>query len=282
MCPRQARKVQSCSMSRCVTCETSPSAQVVLTSAQIADTHFRRQFLFQLLILLHYLLTFTKTAKATWSTPRNRSLQIDFTLQAADAQWVQEMITRPTEELRQTAPNGRAFAETVQVILEHEKNCVRSKNERCTPFDREPWSEEIEADGVKRKVGFKEATEEVHKKMRMDPEPWPYRDGSAPLTEIWEMGYQDLYDLQHSFQYVPSSPACHLLWHSRTSTAEPGTSRDLSRISSRKTSVSKCVGRCPSSRESASSRRAQRLSRLPCPRKGSPPPQTSHPLRTAL
>ena len=116
--------------------------------------HFRRQFLFQLLILLHHLLTFTKTAKATWSTPRNRSLQIDFTLQAADAQWVQEMITRPTEELRQTAPNGRAFAQTVQVILEREKNWVRWKNELCTPFDREPWSEEVEENGVKRKVGL--------------------------------------------------------------------------------------------------------------------------------
>ena len=112
-----------------MSCETSPSAQVVLTTPQIADTHFRRQFLFQLLILLHHLLTFTKTAKATWSTPRNRSLQIDFTLEAADAQWVQETITRATEELRQTAPNGRAFAETLQVILEREKNWVSWKNE---------------------------------------------------------------------------------------------------------------------------------------------------------
>ena len=205
---RSTSPVQSCSISRYATCKTSPSAQLVLTSPQIADTHFRRQFLFQLLILLHHLLTFTKTAKATWSTPRNRSLQIDFTLEAADAQWVQETITRATEELRQTAPNGRAFAETVQVILEREKNWVRWKNELCTPFDREPWSEEVEENGVKRKVGLEEATEEVRKKMRMDPEPWPHRYGSAPLTEIWEMGYRDLYDLQHPFQYVSSRSAC--------------------------------------------------------------------------
>ncbi|KAI1791959.1 UDP-glucose 4-epimerase [Ganoderma leucocontextum] len=174
---------------------TSPE----LLDLEVADTHFRRQFLFQLLILLNHLLTFTKTAKATWASTRNRSLQIDFTLEPDDAQWVQETITRTTEELRQTAPNGRAFSETVQVILEREKNWMKWKNELCTPFDREPWREEAEVDGETRKVGLEEATEGSRKKMRMDPEPWPHRYGSAPLTEIWEMGYRDLWDLQRPF-----------------------------------------------------------------------------------
>lgn len=169
---------------------------------QIADTHFRRQFLFQLLIQLNHLLTFTKAAKATWLTPRNRSLQIDFTLDAADAQWVQETVTKATEELRQTTPNGRAFADTVHVILEREKNWVRWKNELCAPFDKGPWSEEIEVDGEKRKVGLEEATREVRKKMRVNPESWPHKLGSAPLTEIWEMGYRDLMDLERPFLYV--------------------------------------------------------------------------------
>ncbi|KAI0640295.1 UDP-glucose 4-epimerase [Trametes polyzona] len=175
---------------------TSPE----LLDLEVADTHFRRQFLFQLLILLNHLLNFTKAAKATWSTSRNRSLQMDFTLEPADAQWVQETITRAVEELRQTSPNGRAFAEAVQVMLEREKNWVKWKNELCPPFDREPWSEEIEVDGEKRRVGLEEATEAVRKKMRMDPEEWPHRYGSAPLTEIWEMGYRDLRDLEHPFQ----------------------------------------------------------------------------------
>ena len=117
--------------------------------------------------------------------------------------WI-AMFTRAMEELRQTAPNGRMFAETVQVILEREKNWVRWKNDVCPQFDREPWSEEIEVDGEKKKVGLEEATEGVRKKMRMDPEEWPYRYGSAPLTEIWEMGYRDLYDLQHPFRCVSS------------------------------------------------------------------------------
>lgn len=67
---------------------------------------------------------FTKAEKMSWATPRNRSLQMDFMLQPDDAKWVLDTIAKVYEELRQTAPNGRAFAETVQIILEREKNWV--------------------------------------------------------------------------------------------------------------------------------------------------------------
>ena len=53
-----------------------------LLDLEIADTHFRRQFLFQLLILLSHLLAFTKAA---WGTTRCRSLQVDFALEPDDA-----------------------------------------------------------------------------------------------------------------------------------------------------------------------------------------------------
>lgn len=173
---------------------------------QIADTHFRRQFLFQLLILLNHLLTFTKAAKATWSSQRNRSLQIDFELSSEDAQWVQEMIQKTSEELRQTTPSGRAFAETVHVILEREKNWIRWKNELCAPFDKVPWAEEVEFEvegkQVKRRLGLEESTRAVRRAMKKEPGEWPHRLGSAPLTEIWALGYRDLGDLQQPFQYV--------------------------------------------------------------------------------
>ncbi|KAM6498573.1 THO complex subunit 1 transcription elongation factor domain containing protein [Amanita muscaria] len=171
---------------------TSPD----LLDLEIADTYFRRQFLFQLLILLNYLLTFTKTAKSAWSSPRNRSLQMDFTLEPADAQWVQDTINKATEELRQTTPNGRAFAETVNVILEREKNWVKWKNELCAAFDKEPWSSEFQG----KNVGLIEATAEARRKMMEPPEDWPWTLGSEPLTEIWEMGYRDLQDLQIPFR----------------------------------------------------------------------------------
>lgn len=49
---------------------------------------------------------------------------MDFTLEPADAKWAQDTMEKVYEELRQTAPNGRAFAETVQTIIERENNWV--------------------------------------------------------------------------------------------------------------------------------------------------------------
>ena len=139
----------------------------------------------------------------------------EFTLEPPDAQWAQETQLKCIEELKQTAPNGRLFADSVTAVLEREKSWVRWKNEQCTPFDKEPWSEEIvvdigdgedEGDGkATRKVGFEEATRKKRTEMMADPEEWEHKFGTAPLTEIWEMGYRDLTDLQRPFQYVTSS-----------------------------------------------------------------------------
>jgi len=186
---------------------------------QIADTHFRRQFLFQLLTILQHLLTHTKAAKQASSKAGNKPLHIvEFTLEPTDAQWVQETQLKCIEELKQTAPNGRLFADSVSAVLEREKSWVRWKNEQCMPFDKESWSEEIvvdvgggetgeegEGDGkVTRKVGFEEATRKKRTEMMADPDEWEHKFGSAPLTEIWEMGYRDLADLQRPFQCVIS------------------------------------------------------------------------------
>ena len=64
---------------------------------------------------------------------------------------------KATDEHRaRAAPNGPIFKETVNAILEREKNWVKWKNELCTPFDREPWSGTVE--GVEGKVSLEEAT----------------------------------------------------------------------------------------------------------------------------
>jgi hypothetical protein len=152
------------------------------------------------LILLQHLSTFTKTAKATWSNSRNKGIHADFTLDQADSQWVQDTQGKCLDELKQTTPNGRLFSDSVTTILRREVNWVRWKNEFCAPFDKEPWYEGIEEpDGTKRKVGFVEATKEMKKEMMKDPEEWEYRFGTPALTEIWEMGYKELADLQQPF-----------------------------------------------------------------------------------
>jgi len=164
---------------------------------KIADTHFRRQFLFQMVILLCHILAFTKTDKAIWATPRNRSLQMDFNLESDDARWTQETLNKALEELKQTTPNGYAFAETIQTIMEREKNWVKWKNELCAPFDKETWSVTRNTE----KIGLFEATRELRQRLRQPREDWRYTLGTEPLTEIWQMGYRDLHDLENPFQF---------------------------------------------------------------------------------
>ena len=109
---------------------------------------------------------------------------------------MQETLTKVTEELRQTTPNGRTFADTATVILEREKNWVKWKNELCTPFDKEPWSQDVDG----RKVDFLEATYSIRERQRESPANWKWKLGTEALTELWEMGYKDLTDLQNPFQ----------------------------------------------------------------------------------
>lgn len=123
---------------------------------------------------------------------------MDFTLEGADAQWVQETLSKATDELRQTTPNGPIFKETVNAILEREKNWIKWKNELCTPFDKEPWNETV--DGIEGKLGLEEATKETRTKMSQPPEEWKWPLGTEPLSEIWLMGFRDLRDLQNPFQ----------------------------------------------------------------------------------
>jgi THO complex subunit 1 transcription elongation factor len=124
---------------------------------------------------------------------------MDYTLSDPDALWVQETIGKCMDELKQTTPSGRAFADTVGVILERERNWVRWKNELCTPFDKEPWGEFLdngEGQGTRR-VGLEEATRQKRVKMREDPEDWTWKLGTEPLTEIWQLGYRSLDDLRN-------------------------------------------------------------------------------------
>jgi len=83
------------------------------------------------------------------------------------------------------------------------------------PFDKEPWGEVVVDVGrgeagerkgrVIRKVGFEEAMRKKKADMMTDPDEWEHKFGTAPLTEIWEMGYRDLVDLQQPFQCVIST-----------------------------------------------------------------------------
>jgi aldose 1-epimerase len=148
----------------------------------------------------------------------------DFTLEPADAQWATETLARANEELKNTAPGGRLFAETVSVLTEREKNWVRWKADMCKEFEKGRFRVEIEVEDDqdttinpendeyigeneatnkqkrKKMVGLEGATKKARLELSQPPEEWIYRLGSEPLTEIWDMGYRDLSDLQTPFQ----------------------------------------------------------------------------------
>jgi THO complex subunit 1 transcription elongation factor len=118
---------------------TSPD----LLDLELSDPNFRRQFLFQLLITLHHLKTYTKDQKAAWCAGANKSLQIgggSFTLNEGEEEgWVLEKERKCIIEMRFTGIttstssttkgegvgiDGRAFQDMVALILEREKNWV--------------------------------------------------------------------------------------------------------------------------------------------------------------
>jgi hypothetical protein len=119
---------------------TSPD----LLDLELSDPNFRRQFLFQLLITLHHLKTYTKDQKAAWCAGANKSLQIGggtFTLNEGEEEgWVLEKERKCIIEMRFTGIatstssatkgegvgiDGRAFQDMVALILEREQNWVR-------------------------------------------------------------------------------------------------------------------------------------------------------------
>ena len=117
---------------------------------------------------------------------------MEFTLEETDAQWVQESFAKVFEELRQTTPNGRVFADTVHAILERERNWVKWKNELCTPFDKEPWVEN--ANG--QRAGLFDVTRSIRADMRLPPQEWKWKLGTEALSDIWDMGFRDLHNLR--------------------------------------------------------------------------------------
>jgi hypothetical protein len=172
-----------------------------LLELEIADTNFRRQFLFQLLILLQHLRNFTETEKSKWMEPRNRSLHMDFTLADTEENWVKEVNGKVILELRLMAPDGREFEEMTRVILEREQNWVgvlihirapidicfdqvKWKNGLSQPFEKNPLPEEVEGE-IRAK----------RRELMTPPEKWDWSYGTEALTEIWEMGYRGVEDL---------------------------------------------------------------------------------------
>ncbi|KZS93046.1 hypothetical protein SISNIDRAFT_485984 [Sistotremastrum niveocremeum HHB9708] len=159
---------------------TSPD----LLELELADSLFRRQILMQLLVLLQHVQLFTKAEKAKWESPRNRSLQMDFVLEAADEKWTADSWTKAMQELKATTPFGKEFADTVAVILQRERNWISWKNDLCPSFEK-PAVPSLDSDTI-----------QARSEKLAPIADWEWKYGSEPLTDLFEMGYKDITDLE--------------------------------------------------------------------------------------
>ncbi|KAN0062569.1 hypothetical protein ACQY0O_005101 [Thecaphora frezii] len=149
-----------------------------LLEYEIRDPSFRRHILVQYLILFHYLLSFTPTAREKAKEWKNRNLQGHFVLDEADEQWVRKVWKEVLALLREIPPNGRVYFETVLEVLKRESNWIRWKTESCPSIEKPPLSpEQITAFANARAL------------LLRPPTPYPHALGTAALSELWAEGF---------------------------------------------------------------------------------------------
>lgn len=108
-------------------------------------------------------------------------------------------------------------------MIERENGWVKWKNELCDPgvFEKGAWEAEVEVEsgleteGVnedgdgetsstkKRKLGMYEATRSVRARIAdaaIEKKDWGWNLGTEAVTEVWEMGYRELEDLERGFR----------------------------------------------------------------------------------
>ena len=95
-----------------------------LMSLQLNDSHFRRHFLLQMLILFQYLKVSVKFKS---------SLHV---LSESQGQLVTDMSAKVYQLLEETPPDGQRFADYVRHALKREETWIAWKNDGCPSFER--------------------------------------------------------------------------------------------------------------------------------------------------
>lgn len=129
-----------------------------------------------------------------------------------DEKWIRETYAKVLTEIRNTGFDGRSFANTIQVILERDKNWVRWKNDICPPMDKTAAQARLNRatrDAGKDEETLKREDEErwnnafrrfVPSSEGIDPDP-PQPYGTENLEEIWEyQGVKELDDLKSPYE----------------------------------------------------------------------------------
>mmetsp|Transcript_18930 Transcript_18930/g.57187 ORF Transcript_18930/g.57187 Transcript_18930/m.57187 type:complete len:395 (+) Transcript_18930:599-1783(+) len=159
---------------------TSPK----LLQLQLRDSYFRRHVLVQLLIFLQ-----TVTAERKGTPP----------LSPEQREAAETLRVRATELLSGVAPNGPAFAATLERLLQRENHWLDWKANGCPAFDRaaaekRPRPADAQTSGAKRRAG---AAGGRAKRVQL---------GNSELSRLWNLGDNSLAAIaaEGSKQAVPS------------------------------------------------------------------------------
>ncbi|GMH30510.1 hypothetical protein Nepgr_032353 [Nepenthes gracilis] len=157
-----------------------------LMGLELKDPSFRRHILVQFLILFDYLKAPGKSEKDVPSETMKEEIG---TCEA-----------RVKKLLEVTPPKGKEFLNSIEHILEREKNWVWWKRDGCPPFEKQPIEKKVAQDVVKKRrprwrLGNKELSQ-LWKWADQNPNALtdPKRVQTPAITEYWKLLAEDMDD----------------------------------------------------------------------------------------
>ncbi|KAK4057367.1 hypothetical protein OIO90_001436 [Microbotryomycetes sp. JL221] len=147
-----------------------------LLELEIADVNFRRQVLFQTLILFQYMLSFVPQERERLKQrTTNQSALPNYTLETQDERWVREFKTKISNEL-DSMEGGKRFRQTVDLILRREQNWINWKLKSCFSFEKPPLEIEKLSNNARIKL----------KALGRKPKSFMFALGNASLSKTWQ------------------------------------------------------------------------------------------------
>ncbi|KAM0786947.1 hypothetical protein ACM66B_002368 [Microbotryomycetes sp. NB124-2] len=147
-----------------------------LLELEIADTSFRRQVLFQALILFQYMLSFVPAERERLrQRTTNLSALPNYVLAPESEKWVRELRAKSLAEL-DAMEGGRRFRQTIELISRREQNWINWKLKSCFSFEKPPLAAADRSEVARSKL----------KLMGRRPKSYMHALGNANLSRTWQ------------------------------------------------------------------------------------------------
>jgi THO complex subunit 1 len=110
-----------------------------LFELELNDPSFRRQFLFQFLIVTQFLTQYA--SKELGLEGGNKSMQYSFKFTSDQEKWLTSSKLRATSIIEKIIPGGRNFFKFMGNIIVHDKNWIQWKADSCQSYELPPYSQ---------------------------------------------------------------------------------------------------------------------------------------------